>query len=212
METQTPARVPADVPADKIKAVNGLHKRFVSAMRKGALLAFEAGKILKELREGLEAADSWPDFCRENPAFDAGTANRYLRVYKNFKDNPKALTGQTVTGTLKLLSAPREEPPGEEEGGEPEGVQPELPWERYFELPPLSREAKLKNYRFDIIGGHEVYLIRRGFSYPIKIAEVLAAEDKRLKTAHRGMLENVQAALELYYQEVERIEGLEVKE
>jgi hypothetical protein len=49
-------------------------------------------------------------------------------------------------------------------------------------------------------------------NYPVKIAEVLAPEDKRLKTAHRGMLESVQAALERYYQEVERVEALEAKQ
>jgi hypothetical protein len=87
----------------------------------------------------------------------------------------------------------------------------ELPWERYFELPPLSREVKLDSHRFEIPNGHEVYLIRRGLNYPVKIADVLVPEDKRLKTAHRGMLENVQAALERYYQEVERLEALEAK-
>jgi hypothetical protein len=76
-------------------------------------------------------------------------------------------------------------------------------------LPPLSRDVKLANHRFEVPNSHEVYLIRRGLNYPVKIAEVLAPEDRRLTTAHRGMLENVQAALERYYQEVERVEALE---
>jgi hypothetical protein len=204
-------QIPTVTPADKIKAVNGLHKRFVSTLKKGALLAFEAGKILGELQDQLEAGASWPDWCREHLAFDVSTANRYLRIYENFRDNPKALAGQTVTGALKLLSAPGRTEGRVEVYGDADRQQ-ELPWERYFELPPLSRNVKLVNHRFEVPNSHEVYLIRRGLNYPVKIAEVLAPEDKRLKTAHRGMLESVQAALERYYQEVERVEALEVKQ
>jgi hypothetical protein len=192
-----------------IAEVNSLHKKFISAMKKGAVLAFEIGEALNEIWGGLDAGASWPDWCREHLAFDVSTANRYLRIYENFNDNPRALKDQTISGALKLLSAPRREALRVETYGDADGQQ-ELPWERYFELPPLDREVKLKDHRFEIPNSHEVYLIRRGFSYPVKIAEVLAPEDKRLKTAHRGMLENVQSALERYYQEVERIETLEV--
>jgi hypothetical protein len=203
-------QAPAKAPGNRIEEANRLHKRFVSTLKKGAALAFEIGKILKEEWDKLEGSGSWPGWCRENLAFGIDTANKYLRVYENFKDNPKELAEETLAGALKLLSAPRNEAP---KPGEIETTdrQMELPWERYFELPPLSREAKLNNYRFEIPNGHEVYLIRRGLNYPVKIAEVLTPEDKRLKTAHRGMLETLQAALEIYYQEVERLEALEVK-
>jgi hypothetical protein len=211
-DTPPPAPVPAPevIPPEKIEEVNNLYKKFMFAMRKGARIAFEIGKLLMEPWGKLEPVDSWPRWCREHLAFDASTANRYLRIYNNFKDNPKELAGQTITGALKLLSAPKREPLEE---AEPEAAdrQPELPWEPYFELPPLSREVKLNNYRFEIPNSHEVYLIRRGLNYPVKIAEVLFPEDKRLKTARRGMLEDVQAVLERYCQEVERIESLEVK-
>jgi hypothetical protein len=207
-----PVPVPAagEISPGKIKEVNALHKKFIFTMKKGAALAFEIGKILNGIWGQLDARESWPQWCREHLAFDASTANRYLRIYNNFKDNPKALAGQTVTGALKLLSAPPKEAL---EIAEPEAAdrQPELPWERYFELPPLSRGVKLANHRFEVPNSHEVYLIRRGLNYPVKIAEVLAPENGRLKTAHRGMLEDVQAALERYYQEVERLEALEVK-
>ena len=116
----------------------------------------------------------------------------------------------TASGALKLLSAPKREALKTEEYGNADR-QPELPWERYFELPPLSREVKLDNHRFEIPNSHEVYLVRRGLDYPVKIAEVLAPEDRRLRTARRGMLEAVQAALERYYQEWERLEALEEK-
>jgi hypothetical protein len=203
-----PVPAPGGISPGKIEQANALHKKFVSAMKKGAALAFEIGKILGEIWGRMDARDSWPDWCREHLAFDVSTANRYLRIYNNFKDNSKALAGQTVAGALKLLSAPKREALETVEPDE-EDRQPELPWERYFELPPLDRKVKLNNHRFEAPNSHEVYLIRRGLNYPVKIAEVLAPEDRRLKTARRGMLEDIQAVLERYYQEVERVEALE---
>jgi hypothetical protein len=200
--------LPAEVPPDEITAVNALHKKFALAMKKGALFAFEIGKRLREIWGQLEDCEGWPGWCREHLDFDVGTANRYLRVYENFKDNPRALAGMTAAGAVKFLSAPGDKTPAASES-ETADKQRELPWEPYFELPPLSREVKLNNYRFEAPNSHELYLIRRGLNYPVKIAEVLAPEDRRLKTARKGMLEAVQAALEQYYQEVERVETLE---
>jgi hypothetical protein len=208
-ETLPPAPAAEGITQDQIEKVNGLHKRFVSTLKKGALIALEIGLLLKEMWFQLNVQDSWPQWCQEHLDFDMSTANRYLRIYENFKEDPKALVGQTISGALKLLAAPRREPLEEAVAYGDAGLQPELPWERYFELPPLDREVKLRNHRFEIPNSHEVYLIRRGFNYPVKIAEVLAPEDRRLETAHRGMLENVQAALERYYAEVERVEALE---
>jgi hypothetical protein len=197
-----------DLSAARAAEVNNLHKKFVSAMRKGAQIAFEIGKHLRDIWGSLDANASWPEWCGQNLAFDVSTANKYLRIYENFKDNPKLLNGQTMSGALKLLAAPKEEKQKTVEYGGEEKYK--TPWERYFELPPLSRKAELINHRFEIPNNHELYLVRRGFDYPVKIAEVLApgAEDDRLKTAHRGMLEGIQIALEMYYQEVERLEAI----
>ena len=204
-----PAPVPVEISSDKIGEINALHKKFTSVMKKGAAYAFEIGKKLREIWGQQDAYTSWPDWCREHLVFSVTTASQYLRIYENFKDSPKALAGLTASGALKLLSAPKREALKIEAYGDADR-QLELPWERYFDLPPLSREVKLNNHRFEVPNSHEVYLIRRGISYPVKIAEVLAPEDKRLKSAHRGMLESVEAALERYYQEVERLEALEV--
>jgi hypothetical protein len=211
-ESPPPAPAAGIITPDQIAAANSLHKRFMSTLKKGARLAFEIGKLLHGIWEQLHAGDSWPQWCQEHLAFDVRTANAYLRIYENYRDDPKALAGQTISGALKLLSAPRREmAKAEEAESENTDRQQELPWERYFELPPLSRKVTLNNYRFEVPNGHEVYLIRRGFAYPVKIAEVLAPEDQRLKTAHQGMLENIQAALEEYYGEVERLEALGVE-
>jgi hypothetical protein len=209
-EAPPPAPAVGEIAPDKIEAINSLYKKFIFTMKKGAALAFEIGKMLREIWDQMDAYDSWPAWCREHLSFSMGTANRCLRIYENFKDDLGALAGLTASGALKLLSAPRREAL-QAEGDENPDRQPDLPWERYFELPPLTRDVKLVNHRFEVPNSHEVYLIRRGLNYPVKIAEVLAPEDRRLNTAHRGMLEGVQAALERYYQELERIEALEVK-
>jgi hypothetical protein len=199
-----------DISAARISEVNNLHKKFESAIKKGAQTAFDIGKILTEIRERLDAYASWPQWCGDNLAFDTSTANRYLRVYDNFKDNPKKIVGHTIDGVLKLLSSSREEKRPRIEYGNPD-MQYEFPWEVSFEKPPISK-AKLKNYRFETPGNHDIYLIRRGFNAPIKIVDLLLPEpDENLKTVYKGMMENIQASLEMYFQEVERIEELQEK-
>jgi hypothetical protein len=178
-------------------------------MKKGARIAFEIGKNLRDIWGRLDANSSWPEWCRQNLVFDISTANKYLRIYENFKDNPRLLSGQTMSGALRLLSAPKEEE--RKPAGRPKEEAPrKTPWEQYFELPPLGRKVALRDHRFEIPNNHEVYLIRRGFDFPVRVADVLApgAEDDRLKTAHRGMLEGIQIALEMYFQEIERVEKI----
>ena len=200
-----------DISAARITEANNLHKSFVKLMQKGAITAFEIGKILRDIWDRLDAHESWPQWCKDNLAFDIRTANTYLRIYENFKDNPKLLSGHTITGALKLLSAPQKEK--EESKDEIPEDKYLTPWEQYFDSPPLSKKVKLNNHRFEIPNTNEIYLIRRGLNYPVKIAEVLApgSDDSHLKAAYRGMLENVQVALEMYFQEIERIETLQEK-
>jgi len=204
---------PTDISASRIEKINGMHVDLLKIFKKGAMKAFEIGKELRDIRGRLDALDSWPQWCRDNLAFEVRTANTYLRIYENYKDNPRLLSEQTVSGALKLLSAPQKEKEEVTRYGDEE-KRPETPWEQYFEIPPLGRKVKLHNHRFEQPNSHELYLIRRGFNYPVKIADILApgAEDSRLKTARQGMMENVQVALEMYFQEVERIEKLQKKE
>ena len=53
-------------------------------------------------------------------------------------------------------------------------------------------------------------MIRRGFNFPLKIADVVVpgADNSDLKTAHQGMMEGIQVVIETYYQEIERIEEI----
>jgi len=204
------ASIPADISAARIAKINGMHKKFFSMLKKGAMMAFEIGKELNDLNGCQNEYDSWPQWCKDNLVFDVSTANQYLRIYENFKYNPKLLSGCTINGALKLLSAPKKENTEITKYGDAD-KRPETPWEQYFEVPPLGQKVKLQNYRLEQPNAHELYLIRRGFNYPVKIADVLApgSEDNRLKTAHSGMMENIQVALETYFQEVERIEKLQ---
>ena len=202
--------VPTDISAAKIAEINHLHKQFIGHLKKGAMTAFSIGKKLRDIWERLDEYDSWPQWCRDNLAFDVGTANRYLRIYENYKDNPKLLQGQTITGALKQLCAPQKEKAEVTVYGDSE-KRPESSWERFFEVPPLGRKVKLLNHRFEQPNPHELYLIRRGYDFPVKIADVLApgSEDDQLKTAHQGMMESIQISLETYFQEVERVEALQ---
>lgn len=198
-----------DISAARIEEVNKLHVTLLKTLKKAALYAFKIGKELRDIWGRLDEYDSWPEWCKNNLVFTVKTANNYLRIYENYKDNPNLLTDQTITDTLKLLSSPRKEKETLTIYGDAD-KRPETSWEQYFELPPLGRKVKLNNYRFEQPNPHELYLIRRGLNYPVKIAEVHASgsDDGLLKTAYQGMMENVQVALETYYQEVERLETL----
>jgi hypothetical protein len=175
-----------------------------------AHIAFCAGRMLTAVKATCEHGKfmSWID--KEFP-LSQRTARKYMLFYERMKV-ARCATLDNISMTEALQQAgiiERKEPERlqfESYGGEPE--QPELPWERYFELPPLDPKVKLKNHRFEIPNSHEIYMIQRGFNYPLKIAEILTPENRDLKSAHRGMLEGVQAVLERYFQEVERIEAL----
>jgi hypothetical protein len=198
----------AAVSDTQVRKVLDLYREFVSSMKKGARRAFEIGKILRDLQGNLRpVADSWPKFVEEHFPFTLQTANTYIRVYENFKDNQKLLAEQTIGGALKLLSAPPKESQGRIEYGNPD-KQLELPWEAIFAKPPVSK-ARLKDHRFECIGGHDIYLVRRGLNFPVKVVDLLTDDPgANLKAPYQGMLESIQAALELYYQEVERLDGL----
>jgi hypothetical protein len=190
-----------------IERANALHKKFTSTLKKGASFAFEIGKILKGIYENRPATESWPQYVAEHFSFSYQTASTYIRVYENFKDNPKLLAKQTISGALKLLSAPPKEKRGPVEYGSP-GQQLELPWETIFSKPPVSN-AKLKNHRFECIGAHDIYLIQRGLNFPVKVVDLLTDDpSEHLKAPYQGMLDSMQAALELYFAEVERLEAL----
>jgi len=196
------------VPEDRlIEKANALHKKFTGALKKGAAFAFEIGQTLKTLYGRLPATASWPKYVEEHFSFSYHTASAYIRVYENFKDNPKLLAEQTISGALKLLgAAPKEKCGPVEYGGS--GKQLELPWEAIFSKPPLSK-AKLKNHRFECIGGHDIYLVQRGLNFPVKVVDLLTDDpSEHLKAPYQGMLEGIQTALELYYAEVERLEAL----
>lgn len=204
---------PADISASRIEKINSMHIDLLKIFKKGAVKAFEIGKELRDIWGRMDESDPWTTWCKGNLVFDASVANRYLRIYENFKDNPKLLRDQTIGGALKLLSAPQKEKEEITRYGDAE-KRPETPWEQYFELPPLGRKVQLRDHRFEQPNSRELYLIRRGVDFPIKMADIHApgAEDSRLKTARQGMMEGIQIALEMYYQEIERLERLHKKE
>ena len=190
-----------------IEQVVDRYQQFISSLKKGAKLAFELGQMLRTLYGRLPVKESWPKYVEEHFPFSYKTASTYIRVYENYKDNPKLLVDQTINGALNRLSAPPQEKRGHVEYGNP-NKQLELPWEAIFSKPPVS-QATLKNHRIECMGKHDIYLIRRGLNFPIKIVDLLTVDPiEHLKAPYQGMLDSIQAALELYYAEVERLEAL----
>ena len=51
----------AAIPQANVDAVNALHKKFMFTMKKGAALAFEIGRLLREIWGQQDAYTSWPD-------------------------------------------------------------------------------------------------------------------------------------------------------
>ena len=49
---------PIDISTAQIAEANTLHKKFIKCMKKGAMTAFEIGKILREIWSHLNAYDS----------------------------------------------------------------------------------------------------------------------------------------------------------
>jgi hypothetical protein len=196
-----------EVETNLVEKINDRYKQFLLSMKKGARLAFELGKMLRELYGKLPATASWPAYVKERFCFTPHTAATYIRVYENYKDNPKALADQTISGALKLLSAPPPVKRGPIEYGGP-GKQLELPWEAVFSKPPVSG-VSLKDHRFECVGNHEVYLVKRELNFPVKVVDLIVGEpDEHLKAPYRGMMEAIQGALEQYHAEVERLEEI----
>ena len=92
------------ISAAQIEHINTLHKQFEKLLKKGAAMAFEIGEKLNEIMVGLGSCDSWPQWCKDNLAFDVSTAYKYMRVYENFKNNPKLLAGETSALIIDLTT------------------------------------------------------------------------------------------------------------
>ena len=176
-----------------------------------AVAAYKMGGELVQAKEQTEHG-KFLKWVNDTFPFSRSHATRYMRLYEWFKDDPAVLENMGVTEALRRagIIEPKKALPdkrGPIEYGNP-NKQVELPWETIFAKQPISK-AKLKNYRVECIGLHDIYLVSKGFNFPIKVVDlILENPNSHLKAPYQGMLDSIQAALELYYAEVERLEAL----
>ena len=185
-------------------------------IRSTATIAYYMGQRLVAMKAEMKHG-KFLAWLEEKFPLSRSAAYNYMSFYERCKSiNFIDMEGFTIKEAQAVLEAagiiepkkPKESRPVITHYGDDE--RRKLAWEQCFELPPLNPKVKLKNHRFEQPNAHEIYLIRRDFNYPVKIADVLApgSDDGRLKTAHQGMMEGIQKVLELYFQEIERIEEL----
>jgi hypothetical protein len=200
--------VKAALDKSKIDTVNTLHRQFISAMKKSAKTAFAAGKILHELQTNLLVGELWSQYVKENFCFSERQANTYIRVYVNYKDNPKVLAEMTIYGALDKISRPPPLPPVPVEYGSP-SKQLEFEWEASFKKPTASK-LDLKNYRFECPDRKSLWLVRRGIPIPEKIVDFRLDNPRGdLKFFYDEMMRTFQIAVEQYYLQIEKEEERE---
>lgn len=177
-----------------------------------ALQAFEIGGCLKALRE-RDPARTWNSLVEDVFPFSVKTANNYLKVYFKFRDNPEALEGKSKTeayiesGVKGLIAEKKEAIPGRLEAAT---LQEEIDFdiEQIFKMPCVSK-AKLENYRIETIGKNgRIWMIdRSGMSMPV--AQLYATPPQGFpETEYNELFRNVQIALELYFEKIERYEKM----
>ncbi|MGF7110515.1 hypothetical protein [Treponema pedis] len=192
------------------------HNLFLAAMTKAAHSAFVIGSLLLKLRE-KDPAMHWKDIVKDLFPFSEHTANNYLRVYLTFKDNPQALENLSKTEAymqsgVKCLCAPKDKPiPGRLQTATDEE---ELAFdiEQLFKTPCVSK-VKLENYRIETVGkSGRIWMIdRSGVSMPV--AQLYATPPQGFpETEHKELFRNVQIALELYFEKIEKYEKMGISE
>ncbi|MEL5719394.1 hypothetical protein [Treponema pedis] len=200
----------------RIKKIHTKHRAFIKAMQTGAREAFEIGQLLFELRQ-KDPAMHWKDIVKDLFPFSEHTANKFLRVYLTFKDNPKVLenlskTEAYIQSGVKCLCAPKDKPiPGRLQTATDEE---ELAFdiEQIFKTPCVSK-VKLENYRIETVGkSGRIWMIdRSGVSMPV--AQLYATPPQGFPEAeHKELFRNVQIALELYFEKIEKYEKMGISE
>lgn len=186
------------------------HAAFLKAMKQAAEKAFEIGSLLFTLRE-KDPAMSWKNIIADMFPFSVGTANKYLKVYIHFKDKPSLLENLSMTEAygqsgLKCLTEPETKPVQGRLEAETAQQELEFDIEEIFKMPCVSK-AKLQNYRIEAVGksGRLWMIDRSGTSMPV--AQLYATPPQGFpETEQKELLRNVQIALELYFEKIEKYE------
>ena len=198
-----------------VEIIQTIHKGHVSLLKtlgSAAWQAFKIGKLLVVIRE-KDPASPWGQTVKDLFPFSITTANNYLKVYFKFRDNPEALEGMSKTeayiesGVKGLIAEKKENIQGRLET---ETLQEEIDFdiEQIFKMPCVSK-AKLENYRIETIGKNgRIWMIdRSGMSMPV--AQLYATPPQGFpETEYNELFRNVQIALELYFEKIEKYEKM----
>ncbi len=200
---KTPA---TDISAAKAAEIRKLHVSVCKTIGKGAQLAFLAGQELTEVFTRMHDASEWKDWVEHTLKMGMSTVRRYIALYERFRDNPKEIEDLTIEAALGVKRASAEK--GRIEYGNPDR-QYEFDWEAAFAKPPISK-AKLKDHRFECPDNRSIWLVKRGINYPVKFLDLFSDEpNDTLKFPYEDMMKKIQGAVEMYFQEVEKIEKTE---
>nr|WP_314782208.1 hypothetical protein [uncultured Treponema sp.] len=200
---------------DDVEIIQTIHKGHVILLKtlgSAAWQAFKIGKLLVVIRE-KDPASPWGQTVKDLFPFSITTANNYLKVYFKFRDNPEALEGMSKTeayiesGVKGLIAEKKENIQGRLETAT---LQEEIDFdiEQIFKMPCVSK-AKLENYRIETIGKNgRIWMIdRSGMSMPV--AQLYATPPQGFpETEYNELFRNVQIALELYFEKIEKYEKM----
>ena len=182
-----------------------------------ACIAFAVGGFLTEMKSLIEHG-KFLKFIEGKFPFNRKTANKYMRLYEHFKDDPGDLKKFGLRQALIWagIIKPKERK-----------TPPLLPDEHYdygdwkmkddlfsalFAVPPLNENAKLQKYRFRIEHG-EICIVEKNYNqlFPIASIVLFGEGDARLNSDHREVMQNIQRLLEKYYEKVEYIQQEDAK-
>lgn len=134
------------------------------------------------------------------------TICKALKIYRHFAERPDLLADLTLRECMKLITdgAKKDTKQLVQYQEEDEENQLEFDADEFFSLPTLSG-VQLENTRF-ATQDNELFVIRKGFGHPERIAVVYAdmPEDVKLQTAYNQMMANIQRETEKYFAIVER--------
>jgi hypothetical protein len=162
------------------------------------------GQALLQIKLRRDQGIKWKDFVKDNFSFSVSTADRHIRTYEQFKDNPKEIKNKIMAELNGEKERVKHEYNRIAEGGAAErGADA---WDTVFSLPTVSG-APLKNYRFETVGGDSIWLYDRKAGMrarALRLEAVEARPDTRKELSL--MMNSIQAAVERYYAALESVE------
>jgi hypothetical protein len=168
---------------------------------------FLMGKWLWNRLENFPRGSSTKDLQRALPEeihLSYDTICRALKLYKFFEGRQELLLNLTLREAIKIITgADKTESKPVVKYEADEEAQLEFDADAFFSLPTLSG-VPLETVRFST-KENELFLVRKGFSHPERIAVVYAdVPDKaELRTAYSQMMSNIQREAEKFFSVVE---------